>query len=177
MWVGPEVCMMHACLLIPCCIIKLPIGNFFKVRSSLRFRSCEIPPLLVGDSAYPIQSWLMKPFTHSPTLTPEQKQFNYRLSRARVAVEIAFGRLKARWRRLSKQMDIHIDNVPYIITACCVLHNMCEVHGDTFNEEWLQDNISTDTDETHNHHHSSSSSSSRHEGVAIRDTLVQYLSS
>ena len=57
--------------------------------SSLRFRSCEIPPLLVGDSAYLIQSWLMKPFTHSPTLTPEQKQFNYRLSRARVVVEIA----------------------------------------------------------------------------------------
>ena len=90
--------------------------------SSLRFGRHEIPTLLVGDTAYPIQSWLMKPFTHSPTLTHEQKLFNYKLSRARVVVEIAFGRLKARWRRLSKQMDIHIDNVPYIVTACCVLY-------------------------------------------------------
>ena len=143
--------------------------------SSLRFGSHEIPTLLVGDSAYPIQSWLMKPFTHSPTLTHEQKQFNYRLSRARVVVEIAFGRLKARWRRLSKQMEIHIDNVPHVVAACCVLHNMCEVHGDTFNEEWLQDNSPDDTDVTHDHH--SSSSSSSREGVATRNVLVQYLSS
>ena len=142
--------------------------------STLRFGSHEIPTLLVGDSAYPIQSWLMKPFAHSPTLTHEQKQFNYRLCRARVVVEIAFGRLKARWRRLSKQMDIHIDNVPYIITACCVLHNICEVHGDTFNEEWLQDDLSTDTDDTHA---TTTTTSSSHEGVAIRDTLVQYFSS
>ena len=42
----------------------------------------DIPTLLVGDSAYPIQSWLMKPFAHSPTLSQEQKQFNYKLSRA-----------------------------------------------------------------------------------------------
>ena len=52
-------------------------------------------------------------------------------------VEIAFGRLKARWRRLSKQIDMDIDNIPHIITACCVLHNVCEVHGDSFNDEWL----------------------------------------
>ena len=57
----------------------------------------DIPTLLVGDSAYPIQSWLMKPFAHSPKLSQEQKLFNYKLSRARVVVEIAFGRLKARW--------------------------------------------------------------------------------
>ena len=72
-------------------------------------------------------------------------------------------------------MDIHIDNVPYIITACCVLHNMCEVHGDTFNEEWLQDNISTDTDETYDHHHSSSSSSSRHEVFVILNETFDYI--
>ena len=72
-------------------------------------------------------------------------------------------------------MDIHIDNVPYIVTACCVLHNMCEVHDDAFNEEWLQDNISEDTDITPSDHHYSSSSS--HERVAIQDVLVQCLSS
>ena len=30
-----------------------------------------------------------------------------------------------------------IDNIPHIISACCVLHNVCEVHGDNFNDEWL----------------------------------------
>ena len=141
---------------------------------------CDIPTLLVGDSAYPIQSWLMKPFAHSPTLSHEQKNFNYTLSRARVVVEIVFGRLKARWRRLSKQMDIHISNVPHVVTACCVLHNFCEIHGDSFDEEWLQDNSllddSTGTDSPHDDH-SYSSSHSRNEGVAIRNVLVEYLSS
>jgi len=142
--------------------------------SSLQYRGNEIPILLVGDSAYPIKSWLMKPFPHSSTLTDQQKTFNYRLSRARVQVEIAFGRLKARWRRLSKQMDIHIDNVPHVITACCVLHNLCEVHGDTFNEEWLQDSSLEDDSEPgitdDDNHHSN-------DGTSIRNLLVQYLSS
>ena len=98
----------------------------------------ELGLYLIGDSAYPLSPWLIKPFAFSSTLTTRQKTFNYRLSRARVVVEIAFGRLKARWRRLSKQIDMHIDNVPHIIVACCVLHNMCEIHHDSFNEEWLQ---------------------------------------
>jgi len=146
--------------------------------NTLQIGDHDIPTLLVGDSAYPIQSWLMKPFAHSLTLSREQKHFNYTLSRARVVVEIAFGRLKARWRRLSKRMDIHIDNVPHIVTACCVLHNCCEVHGDSFNEDWLQqdDDDSIETDIPHDDHHYSSSSSSR-EGVAIRNVLVEYLSS
>ena len=76
-------------------------------------------------------------------------------------------------------MDIHIDNVPHVVTACCVLHNFCEIHGDSFNEEWLQDNNlvdSVESDIPRDDHHDNSSSSSR-EGVATRNTLVEYLSS
>ena len=83
--------------------------------------------------------WLIKPFSFSPSLTAQEKKFNYVLSRARVVVEIAFGRLKARWRKLAKQIDMHIDNVPHILAACCVLHNVCEIHPDSFNEDWLEE--------------------------------------
>ena len=54
-------------------------------------------------------------------------------------VEIAFGRLKTHWCRLAKKLDIHIDIVPHIIAACCVLHSVCEIHHKSFNEEWLQE--------------------------------------
>jgi len=47
--------------------------------NNLQIGSHDIPTLLVGVSAYPIQSWLMKPFVHSPTLSQEQKHFNYEL--------------------------------------------------------------------------------------------------
>ena len=32
-----------------------------------------------------------------------------------------------------------IENIPCIVTTCCILHNICEVHGDTFHEAWLPD--------------------------------------
>ena len=59
----------------------------------------------------------MKPFPHGSTLTDNQKNFNYRLSRARIGSENAFGRLKARWRRLMKQNDVvlyGIGDIPYV---------------------------------------------------------------
>ena len=70
----------------------------------------------------------------SSTLSPQQKHFNFRLSSARTVVEIAFGRLKARWRRLMKKNEMHTDHIPVVISACCILHNMCEIHGDGFND-------------------------------------------
>ena len=38
---------------------------------------CQVPVCIIGDSAYPIQTMLMKPFTDHPCLTREQKCFNY----------------------------------------------------------------------------------------------------
>ena len=32
-----------------------------------------------------------------------------------------------------------IEDLPTVISACCVLHNICEVHRDRFNRDWLQD--------------------------------------
>ena len=43
----------------------------------------------------------------SSSLTSQQKPYNYRLSQARVVVEIAFGKLKVMWQRLAKQIDMH----------------------------------------------------------------------
>ena len=52
-------------------------------------------------------------------------------------VQHGYGRLKGRWRCLLKQLDVDVSDVPEVVTACCVLHNICEVHGEKFSEEWL----------------------------------------
>ena len=80
----------------------------------------------------------MKLFPHNSAMTNNQKTFNYQLSRARIVVENAFGQLKARWRRLLRQNNMDIARVPRVVTACCILHNMCEVHGDAFVDSWLE---------------------------------------
>ena len=97
---------------------------------------CEIPPLLVADSAYPLLPWLLKQFAYHASLTQDQKHFNYRLSRARIVSENAFGRLKARWRRLLKQNDMEVTRVANVVVACCILHNLCEIHGEEFDNDW-----------------------------------------
>lgn len=46
----------------------------------------DIAPCLVGDRAYPLAPWLIKPFPQG-TNDPDEKTFNKELSRARVVVE------------------------------------------------------------------------------------------
>ncbi|CAM4537432.1 unnamed protein product [Lepidochelys kempii] len=82
----------------------------------------EMPIIILGDSAYPLMPWLMKPYTG--TLDSSQELFNYRLSKCRMVVECAFGCLKARWCSLLTQLDLSETNIPIVITACCVLHNI-----------------------------------------------------
>jgi len=78
---------------------------------------------------------IMKPFAHNSELTAHQR--NYNICRARIVVENAFGRLKAHWHRVLKRNDMHTDNIPHVIAATCVLHNICEVHHEHFNDAWL----------------------------------------
>ena len=54
------------------------------------------------------------------TITPQQKTYNYRISRARIVVDNVYGRLKARWHRLLKRNDMHVNKIPIVIAAACV---------------------------------------------------------
>ena len=51
--------------------------------------------------------------------------------------ENAFGRLKGQWRILTKRNDGYVRSVPTIVTACCVLHDLCEMNKDACEEAWI----------------------------------------
>ncbi|XP_029965215.1 protein ANTAGONIST OF LIKE HETEROCHROMATIN PROTEIN 1-like [Salarias fasciatus] len=91
---------------------------------------------MLGDSAYPLQKWLLKPYHDTGRLTAEQHFFNKKFSRARVVVENAFGRLKGRWRCLLKRNDCNIHLVKEMVLTCCALHNLCERHGAAYEMAW-----------------------------------------
>ena len=89
----------------------------------------EIPPLILGDVAFPLRTWIMKP--HGDAILPDDKRYlNYRHSRARLVTEGAFGRLKSRFRVLFRKCESHKEIVKMYGLACFVLHNLYIELGD-----------------------------------------------
>ena len=131
----------------------------------------DISPVLLGDPAYPLLPWLMKAFPDNGHLTRQQKTFNYCLSRARVVVEHCFGRLKGRWRCLQKRLDVQICDAPEVVAACCVLHNICEVHGDAFDEQWVEGGEPRNDPELH-----SQGVQVEENAINIRNSFMSYFS-
>lgn len=82
-----------------------------------------IPHFLIGDDAFPLRQWLMKPFS-SRHLSDEERIYNYRLSRARRVVENAFGILANRYRCLLSTLQQTTDTVKSIVLATVCLHNL-----------------------------------------------------
>ncbi|KAJ4945805.1 hypothetical protein JOQ06_023483 [Pogonophryne albipinna] len=82
----------------------------------------EMPFVIVGDAAFPLKPYLMRPYP-GKNLTHQKRIFNYRLSRARMVVENAFGILASRWRIFHRRINLHPKNVDTLVVAGCILHN------------------------------------------------------
>lgn len=100
---------------------------------------------LVGDDAFALKTWLMKPLPLR-NMTHQQRVYNYRLSRARRVVENAFGLLASRFRCLLVTLPLTPDRVVKTTHACCVLHNFLRLRNPTLDVATL------DQEDTQNNH-------------------------
>lgn len=71
--------------------------------------STPFPHFFVGDPAFPLRTNLMRAYP-GRCLPRDRKVFNYRISRARVVIENAFGILVARWRILRTNINASPEN-------------------------------------------------------------------
>ena len=83
-----------------------------------------MPHVILADEAFPLRHDLMRPYPRFEANVPrDQAIFNYRLSRARMCVENAFGILAQRWRVFDRRIPLDPKYVDKVVQACCCLHN------------------------------------------------------
>ncbi len=76
-----------------------------------------MPYFILGDDAFALKTWLMKPFSQS-NMTNEQRIFNYRLSPGRRIVENAFGILANCFQYLLSPLRQEPETLKSIVLAC-----------------------------------------------------------
>ena len=82
----------------------------------------DFPYVLVGDEAFPLKDYLMRPYPKE-VLDDAKRIFGYRLSRARRTIENVFGICSSRFRVLRKPIIGDVKNVISITKAVVSLHN------------------------------------------------------
>ncbi|XP_026488745.2 putative nuclease HARBI1 [Vanessa tameamea] len=78
--------------------------------------------VLLGDSGYPCRHYLLTPLLNPNTIAEEA--YNRAQVASRNPIERLFGVLKCRFPSLHNGLGVNVKNIPPIIVACAVLHNI-----------------------------------------------------
>ncbi|KAI3775400.1 hypothetical protein L1987_49973 [Smallanthus sonchifolius] len=145
----------------------------------------SIPQYILGESCFPLLPWLITPFRESDTdddnddddgfddgclnLSSSKQAFNSVHNRGMELLDTAFGRLRARWMILSKEWkEESIESFPYVVVACCLLHNFLIKSNEEFPDE--------DLDYMRNHDLSDYEGEGDETGERIRSAIASDLS-
>jgi len=84
--------------------------------------SKKFPFVLVGDEAFPLKDYLVKPYSRD-SLQIKEKIANYRISRARRQVENVFGICASRFRIFRRPIIANVETVISVTKAVVAIHN------------------------------------------------------
>lgn len=150
---------------------KLRSGDLPKTFNTLVPNFRKVPNYLIGDPAYPLTPTCIKEFYSCKNNA--EVVFNSMLRAARNPIECAFGRLKARWRILTRKIDLNIHFVPTLVIACFQLHNFCEYRKSYLDEKEISRQIEYNNSEEALHKHLPDPvySSTNTEDIVVREIL------
>ena len=131
-----------------------------------------IPVVILGDPAYPLLPYMMKEYANGGSTSQEQ-YFGYKLCSARNVIECAFGRLKARFSALRREMDINLSDLPKVIYACFVLHNFYEVNKESISDDWVRAVMEGEQESQPCNHHAPIQTNET-EGKRVRRVFTKY---
>ena len=105
---------------------KLEIGTLnVPPNTPLVENAVPMPYVIVGDEAFPMKTYLLRPYSkHHQEGDESKKIYNYRLSRALRVFENAFGILASRWKVFRRSLEVQPETVDKVVLASCCLHNM-----------------------------------------------------
>ncbi|XP_012265971.3 putative nuclease HARBI1 [Athalia rosae] len=87
-----------------------------------------LPFVLLGDEAFALTKYMMRPYPRSSALNRTKKIFNYRLSRGGRVIQSAFGIMAAKWRIYRRPIIASVPTAIKIVQATCCLHNYIISH-------------------------------------------------
>ncbi len=136
-----------------------------------------LPYVLVGDEAFQLSNYLMRPYPGKSSVSKDRKIYNYRLSRARRTIENTFGIIVSRWQVLKKAMESNPEHTVSTVKAIVCLHNWLRredaanylptvIQDDALSEE-VENSVFGDTN-----YYSNNNSTS--EAMYIREEFCQY---
>ena len=94
----------------------------FPAAACLPHGTDEVPYMFVGDDAFALKPYLMKPYPQSG-LDDERRVYNYRHSRARRISENLFGIIANRWRVFRSVILLPPESIETNTLAALCLHN------------------------------------------------------
>lgn len=141
-----------------------------------KYQNGEQSGIILGDSGYGLEPYLMTPYKN-PTYGTNEHLFNKKHTSARNIVERTIGNLKLRFCcLLSTSLHYSPQKVVKIVNVCCALHNICK----RFNIEYQgQPNQNVDDPENDNNfvenYDFDENFDMRDEAVIIRNNIANNL--
>lgn len=148
--------------------IKLPNSNVLA------------PFVFIGDEAFPLRNYLMRPFPRKHCQENEKQYYNYRHARARMTIECAFGIASSKFRILLKSIETKVENADHIVKAICILHNtIIDLEKKSSTQHYALDDYETDTSKDHNqmislNYKSRANNRASSTAINIRNRFVKY---